>query len=144
MGGRHVFRNPCDGETCQVRAVLTDDRSIYVGRILYFMGLSGAYTGVILAHTLIGIPYMLRILVMNFESMPQDILDAGPWVRLKEVYLPMLLPSIVSGSIFTFINSMEEFTISFIMGLPAIKTLPTVLFSYPGEEFFRHGPRSYR
>lgn len=115
--------------------------SIYVGRVLYYMGFSGTYTGVILAHTLIGIPYMLRILVVSFESMPQDILDAasnlgaGPWVRLKEVYLPMLLPSVVSGSIFTFINSMEEFTMTFIIGLPAVKTLPTVLFTYLGEGF---------
>ena len=115
--------------------------AIYIGRVIYFMGLSGTYLGVVLAHTLIGIPYMMRILVVSFESMPQDILDAasnlgaGPWVRLKEVYLPMLIPSVVSGSIFTFINSMEEFTLSFIIGLPAIKTIPTVLFSYLGESF---------
>ena len=47
----------------------------------------------------------------------------------------MLLPSVVSGSIFTFINSMEEFTMTFIIGLPAVKTLPTVLFTYLGEGF---------
>lgn len=115
--------------------------SIYVGRVLYFLGLSGTYTGVILAHMLGGIPYMLRILVVSFESMPQDILDAasnlgaGPWVRLKEVYLPMLAPSVISASIFTFINSMEEFTMSFIIGVPEIKTVPTVLFTYLGEGF---------
>lgn len=115
--------------------------AIYVGRVIYFIGLSGTYLGVILAHTLIGIPYMMRILVVSFESMPQDILDAaanlgaGPWVRLKEVYIPMLIPSVVSGSIFAFINSMEEFTLSFIIGLPAIKTIPTVLFTYLGESF---------
>ena len=115
--------------------------AIYVGRVIYFMGLSGTYLGVILSHTLIGIPYMLRILVVSFESMPQDILDAvsnlgaGPWVRLKEVYIPMLLPSIISGAIFTFINSMEEFTMSFIIGVPEIRTIPTVLFTYLGEGF---------
>ena len=115
--------------------------AIYVGRVIYFMGLSGTYLGVILSHILIGIPYMLRILVVSFESMPQDILDAasnlgaGPWVRLKEVYIPMLLPSIISGAIFTFINSMEEFTMSFIIGVPEIRTIPTVLFTYLGEGF---------
>lgn len=115
--------------------------AIYIGRVIYFLGLSGTYLGVILSHTLIGIPYMLRILVVGFESMPQDILDAasnlgaGPWTRLKEVYLPMLAPSIISGAIFTFINSMEEFTMSFIIGAPDIRTIPTVLFSYLGEGF---------
>lgn len=115
--------------------------AIYIGRVIYFLGLSGTYLGVILSHTLIGIPYMLRILVVGFESMPQDILDAasnlgaGPRTRLKEVYLPMLAPSIISGAIFTFINSMEEFTMSFIIGAPDIRTIPTVLFSYLGEGF---------
>ncbi len=115
--------------------------SIYVGRVLYAMGLVGTYTGVIMGHMLGGIPYMLRILTVSFESMPQDILDAasnlgaGPWVRFKEVYVPMLMPSIVSASIFTFINSMENFTTTFIIGLPSIKTIPTVLFSYLGESF---------
>lgn len=115
--------------------------AIYIGRVIYSLGLSGTYLGVILAHTLIGIPYMLRILVVGFESMPQDILDAasnlgaGPRTRLKEVYLPMLAPSIISGAIFTFINSMEEFTMSFIIGAPDIRTIPTVLFSYLGEGF---------
>lgn len=84
---------------------------------------------------------MLRILVVSFESMPQDILDAasnlgaGPWVRLKEVYMPMLIPSVLAASIFTFIGSIENFTMSFIIGLPEIKTMPTVLFSYLGEGF---------
>lgn len=115
--------------------------SIYVGRVIYAMGLSGTYPGLILAHMLGGIPYMLRILVVSFESMPQDILDAasnlgaGPWVRLKEVYMPMLIPSVLAASIFTFIGSIENFTMSFIIGLPEIKTMPTVLFSYLGEGF---------
>lgn len=116
--------------------------AIYIGRVIYSMGLSGTYLGVILAHTFMGIPFMLRILIVGFEAVPQDILDAasnlgaGGFLRFKEVYLPMIAPSMVAGAIFTFINSMEEFNLSFIIGLPVIKTVPTVLFSYLGSEGF--------
>ena len=116
--------------------------AIYIGRVIFRLGLSGTYTGVILAHTLIGIPFMLRILIVGFEGVPQDMLDAasnlgaGPLMRLKEVYLPMLVPSMFAGAIFTFINSVEEFNLTFIIGVPEIKTIPTVLFSYLGSEGF--------
>jgi len=117
--------------------------AIFLGRMLMKMGLSGTYTGVILAHTLMGVPYMMRILVVSFESVPQDLVDAASnlgaraFTRFVEVYFPMVLPGLVAGSIFTFINSMEEFNLTFIIGLPTVKTIPTVLFSYLGESFAR-------
>ena len=117
--------------------------AIFLGRMILTMGFSGTYTGVIMAHTLMGIPYMMRILVVSFESVPQDLVDAsanlgaGAITRFFEVYLPMILPGLVAGSIFTFINSMEEFNLTFIIGLPTIRTIPTVLFTYLGEHFAR-------
>lgn len=116
---------------------------LFLGRTLYSLGLSGTYLGVVMAHILAGLPYMLRILVVNFESMPQDLVDAaenlgaGSWHKFWEVYLPMILPGLVAGSIFTFITSMEEFNLTFIIGAPDITTIPTVLYSYLGENFLR-------
>ena len=116
---------------------------LFLGRTLYSFGLSGAYLGVVMAHILAGLPYMLRILVVNFETMPQDLIDAAAnlgadnWHKFWEVYLPMILPGLVAGSIFTFITSMEEFNLTFIIGAPDITTIPTVLYSYLGENFLR-------
>lgn len=116
---------------------------LFLGRVFFAMGLSGSYAGVIMAHTLVTLPFMLRILVVSFESMPQDVIDAasnlgaGTFVKLKEIYLPLVMPGIVAGSIFTFINSVEEFNLTFIIGAPDIDTIPTVLFSYLGENFLR-------
>ncbi len=116
---------------------------LFLGRMLHGMGVSGTYLGVVMVHTLVSLPYMLRILVVNFESMPQDLIDAasnlgaGNWVKFKEVYLPMILPGLVAGAMFTFITSMEEFNLTFIVGAPDITTIPTVLYSYLGENFLR-------
>ena len=117
--------------------------ALFFGRLLVMMGLSGSYMGVIMAHTMIGLPYMLRILTVNFESMPQELLDAadnlgaGPFTKFREIYFPMILPGIVAGSIFTFILSLEEFNLSFIIGVPRIPTIPTVLYTYLGQHFLR-------
>jgi len=117
--------------------------SMFLGSSLFNWGLSNTYTGVVIAHVLMTLPFMLRILTVSFESMPQELVDAAanlgasPWVRFKEVYFPMILPGIVSGSIFSFIGSMEEFNMSFIIGAPSIQTVPTILYSYLGYNFLR-------
>lgn len=116
---------------------------LFLGRLLFSFGLSGTYTGVVMAHTLVALPYMLRIMVVNFESMPQDLIDAASnlgasnLTKFVEVYLPMILPGLIAGSIFTFISSMEEFNLTFIIGAPDITTIPTVLYSYLGDNFLR-------
>ncbi len=116
---------------------------LFLGRMLHVMGVSGTYWGVVIVHTLVALPYMLRILIVNFESMPQDLIDAasnlgaGNWVKFTEIYFPMILPGLVAGAMFTFITSMEEFNLTFIVGAPDITTIPTVLYSYLGENFLR-------
>ncbi|MBS6546703.1 MAG: ABC transporter permease [Butyricicoccus pullicaecorum] len=117
--------------------------ALFLGRVFITLGLSQTYMGVIMAHTIIAMPFMMRILTVSFESIPQEIIDAaenlgaGPWVKLKEVYFPMILPGFLAGSIFSFIASMEEFNLTFIIGAPEIQTIPTVLFSYLGANFLR-------
>jgi len=117
--------------------------ALFLSRLLFIWGLNTTYTGVIIAHTLIALPFMLRILTVNFESMPQELIDAarnlgaGRWTTFWEVYFPMILPGLVAGSIFAFITSMEEFVMTFIIGAPRIQTIPTILFSYLGYNFMR-------
>lgn len=117
--------------------------AMFLGRLMYMWGLSGTYTGVILAHVLICLPYMLRIMTVSFESMPQELIDAadnlgaGAWVKFKEIYMPMILPGLVAGAIFSFITSVEDFNLTFIIGAPQIQTIPTILYTYLGQNFLR-------
>jgi len=117
--------------------------ALFLSRLLFMWGLNTTYTGVIIAHTLIALPFMLRILTVNFEHMPQELIDAarnlgaGRWTTFWEIYMPMILPGLVAGAIFAFITSMEEFVMTFILGAPRIQTIPTILFSYLGYNFMR-------
>ena len=117
--------------------------ALFLGRAFTTLGIAQTYLGVILSHTVVAIPFMMRILTVSFESIPQEIIDAaenlgaGTWTKLVEVYFPMILPGFFAGSIFSFIQSMEEFNLTFIIGAPSIQTIPTILFSYLGTNFLR-------
>lgn len=117
--------------------------AMFLGRFFSMNGLSQTYTGVIMAHTLVCLPYQLRILTSSFESMPQDLIDAADnlgatnWVKITELYIPTVMPGITAGAIFTFIESMQEFNLAYIIGTPTIETIPTILFAYMGNNFQR-------
>lgn len=117
--------------------------AMFLGRVLFMTGLSSTRIGIIIGHTLVGLPYMLRILTVSFESMQKDLIDAadnlgaGAWTKFSEIYFPMILPGLIAGCIFTFITSMQEFNIAFIVGAPIVQTIPTILYSYLGVNFLR-------
>jgi putative spermidine/putrescine transport system permease protein len=117
--------------------------AIFFGRLLGPVEFLRGYWGVLLGHVFLGLPYMIRILTVSFESVPQDIVDAaddlgaGPWVKMREIYFPMILPGLMAGSLFTFISSLEEFNLAYVVGAPRIETITTILFSYLGYHFVR-------
>ena len=117
--------------------------AMFLGRFFSLYGLAQHFPGIIMAHTLVCLPYMLRILTSSFEAMPQDLLDAASnlgannIVKIFELYIPMVAPGIVAGSIFSFIESMQEFNLAYIIASPTIETIPTILYSYMGNNFLR-------
>lgn len=117
--------------------------ALFLSRVFHFLGLSQSLLGLVLGHTLLGLPYMLRLLSTSFEAIPREIGDAASnlgatnFYRFRDVFIPMLLPGIFAGSIFTFITSLEEFNLTFVIGTPAYQTIPTVLFAFLGYHFVR-------
>jgi putative spermidine/putrescine transport system permease protein len=117
--------------------------ALFLSRVFLFLDLSQTLFGLVLGHTLLGMPYMLRLLSTSFEAIPKEIGDAASnlgatnFYRLRDVFIPMLLPGIFAGSIFTFITSLEEFNLTFVIGTPTYQTIPTVLFGLLGYHFVR-------
>jgi putative spermidine/putrescine transport system permease protein len=117
--------------------------ALFLSRVFAMFGLSQSFLGLVIGHTLLGLPFMLRILASAFESIPQDVIDAarnlgaGRLALLRHVLVPMVLPGLFAGAIFTFITSLEEFNLTFVIGTPSYETIPTVLFGYLGYHFVR-------
>ena len=117
--------------------------AMFLSRVFYGFGLAQTFVGLVIGHTLLSMPYMLRILTTAIESIPQDLIDAarnlgaGRLALVRDVLIPMVLPGLIAGSIFTFINSLEEFSLTYVIGTPTFQTIPTVLFDYLGYHFIR-------
>ena len=117
--------------------------ALFLSRVFNFFGLVQTFHGLVIAHTLLGLPYMARLLSTSFEAIPAQVSDAASnlgaseLVKLRTIYLPLVRPGIFAGAIFTFIASLEEFSLTYVIGTPDYQTIPTILFSFLGQRFVR-------
>ncbi len=98
------------------------------------LNLDNTILGVSLAHTLLALPYVIFILLADFEKVPPEIelqaynLGASKTTTFLKIIMPMVIPSIIVSSIYIFILSWDEFIFSyFILGYGEIETLPVYL-----------------
>jgi multiple sugar transport system permease protein len=98
------------------------------------LGLHNTYTGIILAHSLLALPYVIFIGMSAFESIPSDlpqqaaVMGANGFDIFFKILLPLALPGLVAAAIYTFLLSWDEFIFAyFIIGLGKISTLTLYL-----------------
>ena len=117
--------------------------ALFLSRVFQAFGLAQTFIGLVLAHALMGLPYMIRVLTNSFEAIPQDVIDAaenlgaGTFVKIRDIFLPMVRPGLMAGMVFAFTASIEEFNLTFIIGTPTFETIPTILYSFLGYNFIR-------
>ena len=85
-------------------------------------------------HTTIQLPFSLYIMRNNFEAVPRELEEAavidggGPLQVLRRVFLPALVPAIVTVALFAFITSWNEFLGAIVMmSKESAFTLPVIL-----------------
>jgi putative spermidine/putrescine transport system permease protein len=117
--------------------------AIFFSSLLFSLGFYSKFAGILIGHTVIFLPFAIRILAVSFALVRQDLIDAArdlgasPWGVFKAAYLPALKPGLLSALIVVFIFSIEEFALAFIVGAPDFTTVPTILYSYLGYNFVR-------
>jgi ABC-type spermidine/putrescine transport system permease subunit II len=109
-----------------------------LGSLFIRLGLAQNMAGVVLVQTVVVLPFMIRIVAATFEGMPQDVIDAarnlgaGPLALTWHVLVPLVLPGLLAGALLSFIGSLQEFLLTFVVGMPRVQTLPILLWSYLG------------
>ncbi|MCR8632619.1 MULTISPECIES: ABC transporter permease [Paenibacillus] len=114
---------------------------IGIAVLLFFtrIGLAGTFIGLLLAHVLISIPYVVRLVLTGLSNFDYTleraayIMGAKPFNVFWDITLPLLRPAIMSGMIFAFLTSFDNVTVSLFLVSPSTTTLPLAIFSYMQE-----------
>ncbi len=112
--------------------------SVITAVALYFalarIGLLGSFAGLLLGHTLLGVPYVVLIMavaIRGFDSRIEEVaftLGASWFTMFRRILVPNLLPSTAAAWIFAFVTSFDEVVItSFIAGTH--ETVPKRMFN---------------
>jgi ABC-type spermidine/putrescine transport system permease subunit II len=108
---------------------------INVARVFYSLGLTGTITGVVLVHAAHGLVYSVWIAAAAFAAVDRDLelaarnIGASPLRTFFTITLPLAAPGIMASAIFVFLESLDEFTGTFFVGVPQVTTLPLLLYN---------------
>ncbi|PVA10536.1 ABC transporter permease [Pelagivirga sediminicola] len=94
------------------------------------LGLIDTHVGVILAHTLLALPYVSISVFAALANLDPRIpqaarsLGASVWQTVRSVVLPAAMPGMVTGGIFAFIVSFDEIVGVLFITVRNVSTLP--------------------
>ncbi|NBO35785.1 MAG: ABC transporter permease, partial [Actinobacteria bacterium] len=73
------------------------------------------FTGIVIGLAYLWLPYMILPIYAGFERLPNSLLDASGdlgarnWYTFRRVILPLIFPSLIAGSMFTFSLSLGDY-----------------------------------
>jgi N,N'-diacetylchitobiose transport system permease protein len=110
------------------------------------LGLLNSYGGLILAYVASVLPFSIWVLRSFFVALPDEIeeaakVDGASTFRiLRSIYFPLVLPGLISTSVFAFINGWNDFITAYVMLQDQSKyTLPVWLVSFSTNEGTDYG-----
>lgn len=98
------------------------------------IGLQGTYMGVVMAHAVLGIPFVIITVTATLVGFDRSLtraaanMGAGPVTTFFRVQMPLILPGVISGGLFAFITSFDEVVVVLFVGSAGQKTLPWQMF----------------
>lgn len=94
------------------------------------------FPGLLIAHSIVGLPYGFRTVLASAQALDPALeeagqsLGAGPLRTLFLVTLPLVWQGVLSGWLFAFIVSFGELNTALFLTGPGLTTLPIEIFSY--------------
>ncbi|MBN8957302.1 MAG: ABC transporter permease [Rhizobiales bacterium] len=108
---------------------------------LSMLGFGVSLLSLIIAHTVVAIPYIVRTVAAVYRSLAPSleevalILGASRWQTFRHVTLPLITPGISAGALFAMLLSIDNLPLSYFFGSPGTSTLPVVMLSYLENQF---------
>lgn len=99
------------------------------------MGLASSYLGVIVAHAVLCIPFVIVSVAGSLNAMDPWLeraassLGAPPLRVFQRVTLPVIMPGILTGAVFAFATSLDEVVLTLFVAGPNQRTLARQMFA---------------
>ncbi len=99
------------------------------------VGLTGSLLGLVLAHTVVAVPFVVVSVLATLQTFDATLLraaaslGASPATAFLRVVVPNIWPGIAAGAIFAFATSLDEFVITLFMAGPGQFTLPRQMYA---------------
>ena len=97
--------------------------------------LTSTYLGIILAHTTLGIPFVIITVTATLSGFDKSLsraaasLGASPSRVFFKVMMPLILPGVVSGALFAFVTSFDEVVAVLFIAGPEQQTIPRQMWN---------------
>ena len=97
--------------------------------------LANSHLGVIIAHAILGIPFVIITVTATLSGFDQSLiraahsLGANPRVTFFKVVMPLILPGVISGALFAFVTSFDEVVAVLFIAGPEQQTIPRQMFN---------------
>jgi putative spermidine/putrescine transport system permease protein len=110
---------------------------IGVAMLQYYavMGLRGSLLGLLLAHVVITVPYIVRSALASLAGLDTSleeaarVLGATGFESFRLVTLPLIRPGLVAGALFAFVTSLDNVPVTIFLLRADQTTLPVLIFS---------------
>ena len=97
--------------------------------------LSQTYLGVIMAHAVLGTPFVIITVTATLVGFDKSLvrasqsLGAGALTTFLKVQMPLIIPGVISGGLFAFITSFDEVVAVLFLASPEQRTIPRQMWS---------------
>jgi putative spermidine/putrescine transport system permease protein len=106
-----------------------------IARLFYRVGLNGTIAGVVLVHAVHGLVIAVWIAAAAFAAVDRELEFAARNIGASglrcalTITLPLAVPGLMAAAIFVFLESLDEFTGTYFVGVPDVTTLPLMMFN---------------
>lgn len=139
---RGEFRGKQAIATFTVSPLMMPGLVVGVAMLQFFreIGLRDAYWSLLLAHVVITLPFVMRTLLASMGAFDFSLIDAARTLGMSypraivKVLIPNLAPAYLTGGLFAFLASMDNYPISIFLTDARNKTLPIKMLQYLEEQ----------
>lgn len=104
--------------------------------IFFFgIGIGRGAPAVVIGHVALAIPYVIIVVSARLASFDRSLeeaarsLGANGWMTTRAVLFPWIAPGVISGALFAFAVSFDQFVVSYFLSEPGDSTLPVLIYT---------------